>query len=331
MSKVTVLGAGAFGTALAVLLVSNGHSVTLGVRRNAQLETLRANQENNYLPGVRLPKELELSSDWPAAVAESQMIVMAVPSRYTRATIAPMAHTIPSSATLISVTKGIEQDSLLTMSQLLAELAPQVKRIAVLSGPGFAAEIARGKPAALVAAADEETVASEVQRLFASPIIRAYRSRDVLGVELGGAVKNVIAIASGVSDGLELGASARAALITRGVAEIMRLAEAAGAKSETIAGLAGLGDLILTCTGDLSRNRRTGLAIAHRKPISAEATGAPVAEGIANAESVWALAHRLNVEMPIVSAVHRVLYEKAPALAMVEELLSRELKAEFRQ
>ncbi len=331
MSKVTVLGAGAFGTALAVSLVSNGHSVILGVRRNAQLETLRANQENNYLPGVRLPKELELSSDWPAAVAESQMIVMAVPSRYVRATIAPMAHTIPPGATLISVTKGIEQDSLLTMSRLLAELAPQVKRIAVLSGPGFAAEIARGKPAALVAAADEETVASEVQRLFASPIIRAYRSRDVLGVELGGAVKNVIAIASGVSDGLELGASARAALITRGVAEIMRLAEAAGAKSETIAGLAGLGDLILTCTGDLSRNRRTGLAIAHREPISTEATGAPVAEGIANAESVWALAHRLNVEMPIVSAVHRVLYEKAPARAMVEELLSRELKAEFQQ
>lgn len=331
MSKVTVLGAGAFGTALAVSLVSNGHSVILGVRRNAQLETLRANQENNYLPGVRLPKELELSSDWPAAVAESQMVVMAVPSRYTRATIAPMAHTIPSSATLISVTKGIEQDSLLTMSRLLAELAPQVKRIAVLSGPGFAAEIARGKPAALVAAADDETAASKVQRLFASPIIRAYRSRDVLGVELGGAVKNVIAIASGVSDGLELGASARAALITRGVAEIMRLAEAAGAKSETIAGLAGLGDLILTCTGDLSRNRRTGLAIAHREPISTEATGVPVAEGITNAESVWALAHRLNVEMPIVSAVHRVLYEKAPARAMVEELLSRELKAEFRQ
>ncbi len=330
MSKVTILGAGAFGTALAVSLVGSGHSVVLAVRRDAQLEALHTNRENSYLPGVRLPKELELASDWPAAVAESEMIVMAVPSRYARTTIAPIAHTLPAGATLISVTKGIEQDSLLTMSRLLAELAPQVKRIAVLSGPGFAAEIARGKPAALVAAADDETVAAEVQQLFASPTFRAYRSRDVLGVEFGGAIKNVIAIASGVSDGLELGASARAALITRGVAEIMRLAEAAGAKSETIAGLAGLGDLILTCTGDLSRNRRTGLSIAHREPISTEESGAPVAEGVSNAKSVWSLAQKLDIEMPIVSAVYRLLYERTSARAMVEELLSRELKAEFR-
>jgi len=330
MAEVAILGAGAWGTALAVLLARNAHTTVLCVRRQAQLEALRDRRENAaHLPGVELPAELELTTDWSAAVRDAAIVVMAVPSRYARAAVAPIAGAIPASATIASVTKGIEEGSLQAMTRMLAELAPPAGRVAVLSGPGFAAEVARGKPAALVAAAAQDDVAQAVQTLFATKALRVYRSLDVIGVEMGGAVKNVIAIAAGVSDGLGLGSSARAALITRGLAEMMRLAEAAGARRETMAGLAGLGDLALTCTGDSSRNRAVGLMIGRGEPLPMTTPDAPVAEGIANANSIRLLAERLKVHMPIVSAVYRLLYEAAPANAMVEELLSRELKAEF--
>lgn len=330
MAEIAVLGAGAFGTALAVILSGAGRRVVLCVRRRALLEEMRAADENSaYLPGVALPRALELTDRWSEAVSAAETVIMAVPSRFARGAITPLARAIPSNAILLSVTKGIEEDSLLTMSQMLAELAPQVAKIAVLSGPGFAAELARGMPAALVAAAQDEAVAREVQQLFASGTLRIYRSSDVIGVELAGAVKNVIAIAAGISDGLNLGSSARAGLITRGIAEIMRLTRAAGAMSETVAGLAGLGDLVLTCTGALSRNRNLGLALARGEGPPAAGDGCPVAEGMSNAAAVHKLARRLEVEMPIVTAVYRVLYESAPASAMVEQLLSRELKAEF--
>jgi glycerol-3-phosphate dehydrogenase (NAD(P)+) len=240
---------------------------------------------------------------------------------------------------IVSVTKGIELDTLLTMTAMLREVigsaggagdaSPAADRVAALSGPGFAAEVARGKPAALVAAARDATVAARAQALFAVRPLRVYSSSDVVGVELGGAVKNVIAIAAGISDGLDLGSSARAALITRGLAEMMRLVEAAGGSRETMAGLAGLGDLVLTCTGGLSRNRALGFKIGSGEHTEDYHEGRPVAEGVANASALRALAVRLGVEMPIVSAVARILYEAAPANAMVEELLSRELKAEF--
>ena len=332
MAEVAILGAGAFGTALAVILAGAGRRVVLCTRRHAHLEEMRtANENAAYLPGIALPRALELTDQWTEAVSAASTVVMAVPSRFARAMIAPVARAIPADAILISVTKGIEEDSLMTMSQMLAELAPQVARIAVLSGPGFAAELAQGMPAALVAAAKDEAVARQVQELFATRPLRVYRSSDVIGVELAGAVKNVIAIAAGISDGLNLGSSARAGLITRGIAEIMRLARAAGAKSETVAGLAGLGDLVLTCTGALSRNRNLGLALARGERPPEPAAGRPVAEGMSNAAAVHKLAQRLGVEMPIVTAVYRILYEGAPANAMVEELLSRELKAEFGQ
>ena len=215
------------------------------------------------------------------------------------------------------------------MSQMLAELAPPLDRIAVLSGPGFAPEVARGKPAAVVAAAHSEAVAGRTQTLFAAKPLRVYRSVDVAGVELGGVSKNVIAIAAGISDGLALGSGARAALITRGLAEMMRLANAVGGQRETLAGLTGLGDLVLTSTGDLSRNRRVGLAIGRGEPIAPPTTGTSVAEGVTNARAVVALGQRRGVEMRISSAVHRVLYEAASPGAMVGELLDRELKAEF--
>jgi glycerol-3-phosphate dehydrogenase (NAD(P)+) len=218
------------------------------------------------------------------------------------------------------------------MTAMLAEVAPNARAYAALSGPGFAAEVARGKPAALVVASRDEDGARQVQHLFASPMLRVYRSADVAGVELAGATKNVIAIAAGISDGLDLGASARAAVITRGLAEIARLVEAAGGKRETVMGLAGLGDLVLTCTGDLSRNRSLGMKIGREggfKFPAIQEDGKPIAEGIVNAHSVKMLAQRSGIEMPIVDAVFRALYEAEPPKAMVDELLSRALKSEF--
>jgi len=330
MSKIAILGAGAWGTALAVTIARGGGAVVLCVRRAEQLEALRASGENAaHLPGIALPASLELTDDWEAAVRSAATVVMAVPSRFARHAIAPIARAIPASAIIVSVTKGIEPDTLMTMTRMISEVAPPAGRVAVLSGPSFAAEVARGKPAAVVAAARDDAVAARVQTLFAVRPLRVYRSSDVIGVELGGALKNVIAIAAGICDGLDLGSSARAALITRGLAEMMRLAAAAGARAETMAGLAGLGDLVLTCTGELSRNRALGLKIARGEMPPAPADGAPVAEGAANALAIRTLAARIGVEMPIVSAVCRVLYEAAPANAMVEELLSRQLKAEF--
>ena len=330
MDAVTVLGAGAWGTALAIVLARSGHAVKLAVRRKLQLAALRQDRENRaYLSAVQFPSELHLAEMSRDSIHDADAIVMAIPSGFARETLAPMASAIPQESHMISVSKGIEQDSLRTMSQMLAELAPPAGRIAVLSGPGFAPEIARGKPAALVAAAHSEAVARRVQNLFAAKPLRVYRSLDVMGLELGGASKNVIAIATGISDGLALGSGARAALITRGLAEMMRLARAAGAKQETLAGLAGLGDLVLTSTGDLSRNRRLGLALGRGEGISLPVEGASIAEGVVNARAIVRLAERRGVEMPISSAVYRILYEAASPSAMVEELLSRELKAEF--
>jgi glycerol-3-phosphate dehydrogenase (NAD(P)+) len=330
MAAITVLGAGAWGTALAIVLTRGGHGVKLAVRRKSQLAALNHDRENRaYLSGVQFPSELRLAEMSIGCVRDADAVVMAIPSGFARQTLAPLASAIPPRSLFISVSKGIDQDSLRTMSQMLAELAPPLDRIAVLSGPGFAAEIARGKPAALVAAAHGEGSARHVQDLFAARPLRVYRSLDVMGVELGGASKNVIAIAAGISDGLALGSGARAALITRGLAEMMRLARAAGAKQETLAGLSGLGDLVLTSTGDLSRNRRLGLALGRGEPASPPSEGASIAEGVLNARAIVRLAERHGVEMPISSAVHRVLYEVAPPGAMVEELLSRDLKAEF--
>jgi glycerol-3-phosphate dehydrogenase (NAD(P)+) len=330
LATVTILGAGAWGTALAVVLARNGHAVTLAVRRHAQLVALQRERKNQiYLPGVEFPPDLKLAELDPNSIKKSDALIVAIPSAFARGTLSPMLSLAPAGTIVISVSKGIEQESLRTMSQILTEIAPPAERIAVLSGPGFAAEVASGKPAALVAAADNEALAGRVQMLLAAKPLRVYRSLDVVGVELGGASKNVIAIAAGISDGLALGSGARAALITRGLAEMMRLAEASGAKRETLAGLAGFGDLVLTCTGDLSRNRQLGQILGRggRPPIPAE--GEAIAEGVPTVQAIVTLAGRLGVQMPIMSAVYRVLYEAAPAGAMVDELLSRELKAEF--
>jgi len=330
MANVTVLGAGAWGTALAIVLARNGQAVTLAVRRDSQLAALHDARENRaYLPGVQLSQGIHLEKMGARCVRDADILLMAIPSGFAHACVAELASAISPEALLVSVSKGIEPGSLQTMSQLLAELAPPHDRIAALSGPGFAPEVARGKPAALVASASNAAMALRVQTLFAAKPLRVYHSLDMIGVELGGASKNVIAIAAGISDGLALGSSARAALITRGLAEMMRLAHAAGAKQETLAGLSGLGDLALTSAGDLSRNRRLGLALGRGERIPKPTEGAPIAEGVSNADAIVRLGQLHGVEMPISSAVYRVLYEAASPGAMVEELLNRELKAEF--
>jgi glycerol-3-phosphate dehydrogenase (NAD(P)+) len=327
---IAILGAGAWGTALAVTLARAGRRVTLCVRRAEQLQLMTQARENRvYLPGIELPQALALSQDWAAIVGRCRTVIVAIASAFVRAMIAPLVDVIPHDATFISATKGLEERSLKTMSQALAEMLPRGVHVAALSGPGFAAEVARGRPAALVAAARDEQIAGVVQRLLAVPFLRVYRSTDVLGVELGGAVKNVIAIAAGISDGLQLGSSARAALITRGLAEMMRLGTAMGARRDTLAGLSGLGDLVLTCTGELSRNRAYGLQIGKGAAAPNAAVGAQIAEGAVNARLVAELGARWNVELPIVNAVCRCLYEDQPPQAMVEGLFSRELKAEF--
>ena len=329
---IAILGAGAWGTALAIILARNGHDVVLCARRGELLNDLkRARENSSYLPGVPIPENVALTDAWADAVANASTVVMAVPSRYARLLMAKVSDAIRANAILVSATKGIEEDSLASMTSMLREVAPNARAYCALSGPGFAAEVARGKPAALVLACADADAAREAQQLFASPTLRMYSSADVIGVELSGAAKNVIAIAAGISDGLELGASARAAVITRGLAELARMTEAAGGKRETAMGLAGLGDLVLTCTGDLSRNRSLGLKIGREGgyQTATAAEHGPIAEGIVNAQSIKLLAQRHRVEMPIVDAVHRALYEAEPPKAMVDKLLSRTLKAEF--
>jgi glycerol-3-phosphate dehydrogenase (NAD(P)+) len=331
--KIAILGAGAWGTALAVILARNGHRTVLGARRRELLNLLiRTHENSTYLPGIAIPQGVELTDTWTDAVAHASVIVTAIPSRYARSAMTQIAGAVPPESILVSATKGIEEASLASMTAMLAEVAPTARAYAALSGPGFAAEVARGKPAALVVASSDDDAARQVQHLFASPSLRVYRSADVTGVELTGAAKNVTAIAAGISDGLDLGSSARAAVITRGLAEIARLVEGAGGKRETVMGLAGLGDLVLTCTGDLSRNRSLGVKVGREGGFRLPATqedGKPVAEGIVNARSVKMLSQRHGIEMPIVDAVYRALYEAEPPKAMVDELLNRALKSEF--
>ncbi len=331
--RIVVLGAGAWGTALALTLARHGRRVTLGVRRSEQLATLRAAGENvSYLPGIKLTPALELTDQWEAAAASSSVVILAVPSRFARRAISGVAGALGPGVTLVSAVKGIEEGSAKTMTRMMAEFAPADAQVLALSGPGFALEVAQGLPAALVVAAQDEPTARSVQRLLAVGRLRLYRSADVIGVELGGAVKNVIAIAAGICDGLKLGLSARAALITRGLAEITRLGVALGAQPQTLAGLSGLGDLVLTCTGELSRNRACGIRLAqderHARRELARASG-PIAEGVTTVRAVKALADASEIEMPIVNAVFSCLYEHQAPAAMAEVLLQRELKAEF--
>jgi glycerol-3-phosphate dehydrogenase (NAD(P)+) len=285
-----------------------------------------------YLPGVPLPEQLLLTTSLAEAVQEARLIVLAVPSHTMRSIAYALAPFIHGNPFIVSATKGIEEDSLLTMSAVLGETWGKSveSRIAVLSGPSFATEVARQCPTAVTVAAHNGEIATAVQKVFSSSRFRVYTTTDIIGVEIGGAVKNVIAIAAGISDGLGCGHSARAALITRGLAEIKRLAIRMGAEAQTLSGLSGIGDLILTCTSDLSRNYRVGFRLAVGEPISSILQSMTmVAEGVRTSRSVAALAHRLAVEMPITEQVYALLYEGKQPQQVLTELLAREMKPEF--
>jgi glycerol-3-phosphate dehydrogenase (NAD(P)+) len=324
--KVAVLGAGSWGTALAMVLAENGNAVTVWGRDAQTLEQIRASRRNErYLPGVELPGELQYDSNLDGAISDSGCVVMAIPSKAFRGVAEKLANT---KGTLVSVTKGIEYETGKTMCGVLRDCAPGA-HVAALSGPTFAIEVARGLPTAIVAASDDETTSRTVQELFHRPKFRVYRSNDLLGVELGGALKNVIAIAAGVCDGLRLGDNAKASLLTRGIAEIRRLGVAAGAQPETFAGLSGLGDLTLTCFSRQSRNRDLGERAGRGESVDTLlAAGTKLAEGYPTARSAHFLAKRLGIPTPITDEVYAILYEGKSARQALGDLLNRESKAE---
>ena len=327
--KIAVLGAGAWGTAISINLCPR-HEVRLWNRDAALAAAMRATRSNErYLRGYSLPGLLTIDEDVGTALRDAELILIAVTANGLRDMLRRIRST-GSSAPLVWLCKGFESDRARLPHQVCAEeLAPGVPR-AVLSGPSFAEEVARGLPAALALASTDGGFAREAARALHGAALRIYPSEDVIGVEVAGAVKNVMAIAAGISDGLELGLSARAALITRGLAEMKRLGVALGGRSETFMGLAGAGDLILTCTGDLSRNRRVGLALARGTPLAGILAGlGHTAEGVSTARAVTRLARDAGVEMPITHAVCRVLDDPKQARAAVRDLLSREQKAEY--
>ena len=335
MSRVGVLGAGSWGTALAVHLAGAGrHEVTLWARHEELAARLRAERGNAvYLPGVELPPQIAPTSDL-AALADCELVLVVVPSHGFRRVLRRFlaVHPRERPLQLLSCTKGVEPESLARMSQVVFEEGVQADRevrFAVLSGPTFAAELARGVPTASVVASEDGDLATVIREALATRTFRLYSSHDVVGVELGGAGKNVVAIAAGTVIGLGVGHNTLAALITRGLHEITRLGIAYGGQARTFAGLAGLGDLVLTCTGGLSRNRATGMELAQGKTL-AEITGETqmVAEGIRNSVAIARLAALRGVEMPITRQMVAVLYEGKDARRALEELMTRELKAE---
>lgn len=332
--RTAVLGAGAWGTALAQVLCLNGHSTVLWTWQQDHAERMLRTAENEFLPGVPLPGELEITADLARATALAQLVVLVVPSSAFRATFASALPSLADDALIVCATKGIEQGSLQLMTEIIdseVQLAGRAPlSVAVLSGPSFAREVAKGSPTNLVAASTDREIAQSLQRMFSTSFIRVYTSRDPIGVEIGGALKNVIAVAAGACDGLGLGENTRAALITRGIAEMSRLADAKGGQALTLAGLSGLGDLVLTCTGGLSRNRTLGLKIGGGMSVAqALQSSDGVAEGYVTAHSAHELARRLDVDLPICEAVYSVLHGGQSAAGALAELLGRPLRAEW--
>jgi glycerol-3-phosphate dehydrogenase (NAD(P)+) len=329
-----VLGAGSWGTALACHLVSKGIPVTLWARSPEIAEKLRLIHENKqYLPGVPLPCDLTITSDLSMALKEAHYIVFAVPSQSVRQVASQISPYLDQDAVIISTAKGLEQETLLRMSQVLAsELTPWEDNIAVLSGPSHAEEVARRLPTAVVVAAKVKKTAELVQDLFMNSVLRVYTNPDVIGVELGGALKNVIALATGISDGLGFGDNTRAALMTRGAVEIARLGTKMGAEALTFAGLAGIGDLIVTCNSMHSRNRRAGIALGQGLPLSEVLSSmGMVVEGVITTKTVNQLASKLGVPMPIAGEMYKILFEGKSALKSVENLMGRDKTYELEE
>ena len=327
--NITVLGAGAWGTALAISLAQR-HCVTLWARNVQQIADMRSSGKNQrYLPDIPLPHELKLEHDFDAALMGAEMIVLAVPISALRDTLSKIA-LLPEPVPVIWLCKGFEAETALLAHQVVAEILPPAFPRGVLSGPSFAQEVAHGLPTALVLAASDIEFARQAAQSLHNARLRIYTSSDVVGVEVGGAVKNVLAIAAGISDGMGFGYNTRAALLTRGLSEMTRLGISLGGRAETLGGLSGVGDLILTCTGDLSRNRKVGLLLAqqHALPYILRELG-HVAEGVYSVRAVHQLVQQLGIDMPICEAVYRILYEQVEAASAVEELLNRVPDTEF--
>lgn len=330
--RIAVIGAGSWGTALANLLAKKGDDVTLWAYEADLAARLPATRVNElYLDGIVLDERLRYTDDLAGAVRGREAVVLVSPSQVLRRVLEQLRPALPADCLLVSAAKGVENDSLLLMSEVLAEvLGPDAAaRSAYLSGPSFAREVALELPTAVAIAADDADIAARAQQLFFTDYFRVYTNPDVIGTELGGALKNVIALAAGVSDGLGFGHNARAALINRGLVEMARLGIAKGARQETFAGLAGMGDLVLTCTGDLSRNRSVGIELGRGRKLAEILAGMRmVAEGVKTTLSAWQLAEKLGVAMPITEQMYRILYEDKPPREAVSDLMLRHRRAE---
>jgi glycerol-3-phosphate dehydrogenase (NAD(P)+) len=327
---IAVLGAGGWGTALAVHLVRTGHEAWLWGRDTTLITDLRARRANAvYLPDITFPAALKVTSDLAEALAGANVIVAAVPSHGMREVLRRAAPFVRSGAIVVSAAKGLEQDTLFRPSEIVQQELGANARVGVLSGPSFASEMARELPTAVCIASSDPHVVEKVQADFRAPYFRLYGTSDVVGVEIGGALKNVIAIAAGVAEGLGLGHNAQAGLITRGLAEIARLACAAGGQRETLAGLTGLGDLVLTCTGALSRNRHVGIELARGRSLAdVLASMKMVAEGVRTTEAALALGARYGVELPIAAQVAHLLAGRKDARTALYDLMLRPQRAE---
>lgn len=328
--NITVLGGGAWGTALAISLAQR-HCVTLWARNAQQIAEMRSSGMNErYLPDIPLPPEIRLEHDFHDALKGVEMIVLAVPISALRETLSKIVQ-LPAPVPVIWLCKGFEADTALLAHQVVAEILPPAFPRGVLSGPSFAQEVAHGLPTALVLASSDMEFARQAAQSLHNARLRIYTSNDVIGVEVGGAVKNVLAIAAGISDGMGFGYNTRAALLTRGLSEMTRLGIKLGGRAETLGGLSGVGDMILTCTGDLSRNRKVGLMLAQKYDLNSILRElGHVAEGVYSVRSVHQLVQQSGVDMPICEAVYRILYEQVEAASAVEELLNRVPDTEYR-
>lgn len=329
MANVSIIGAGSWGTALAVLLHKNGHKVTVWSIVKEEIDMLKGEHEHkDKLPGVKLPEDMVFTTDLEGAVKGKDVLVLAVPSPYTRNTSHMMKEYVSGGQIIVDVAKGIEEKTLFTLSQIIEEEIPQA-RVAVLSGPSHAEEVGRGIPTTIVVGAREKKTAEYLQNLFMNEAFRVYISPDVLGIELGAALKNVVALAAGIADGLGYGDNTKAALITRGITEIARLGTAMGGRAETFSGLTGIGDLIVTCASMHSRNRRAGILIGKGYTMEeAMKEVKMVVEGVYSAKAAMALAEKYEVQLPIIEQVNAVLFEGKAADEAVKDLMLRDKKLE---
>ncbi|MEE1078681.1 MAG: NAD(P)H-dependent glycerol-3-phosphate dehydrogenase [Agathobacter sp.] len=329
MANVAVIGAGSWGTALATVLHNNGNKVTIWSIMESEIEMLNTYHEHkDKLPGVKLPDDMVFTTDLKKAVEEKEFLILAVPSVFTRSTAKSMAPFVSDGQIIVCVAKGIEEDTFMTISDVVTEEIPNAD-VAIMCGPSHAEEVGIGLPTTVVAGATTRETAEKIQDIFMNQVFRVYTSPDILGMELGGSLKNVIALAAGMADGLGYGDNTKAALITRGIAEVSRLALAMGAKVETLNGLTGIGDLIVTCESKHSRNRKAGMLMGQGYTME-EATKEVkmVVEGIYSAKAALGLAKKYQVEMPIIESVNQVLFEGKKAETAVEDLMLRDKRIE---